>query len=217
MLLRKLRTFVSHPVASVEAKRRKTAGRRRRAREREERELRAERSFATEIPDLYAAVQEFHRGRPSGAIGPEWDDLWFLYSIVRERKPQTMLEFGSGCSTVVFAAALRDNESGHLWSVDQEAAWAESTAAGLPAELQKFVTLRHLPKPDPARRELVPDFAYLDGWGVNDLIALEPRLEPGFMLVIDGRRQSADKLKERWTRRYRYEKQPGRHIFELLG
>lgn len=40
---------------------------------------------------------------------PKWDDLARLYSLVRERKPFTILEFGSGFSTVVMAHALQEN------------------------------------------------------------------------------------------------------------
>ena len=40
---------------------------------------------------------------------PKWDDLARLYSLVRERKPFTILEFGSGFSTVVMAYALKKN------------------------------------------------------------------------------------------------------------
>jgi len=65
---------------------------------------------------------EFIAHRPAHAYAPDFSDLWFLYKIVRRRKPTWILEFGSGCSTVILAQALWDNEresveksSGHLY------------------------------------------------------------------------------------------------------
>ena len=48
-------------------------------------------------------------------IAPKWDDLARLHKLVRQRKPFTILEFGSGFSTVVMAHALQQN-----WSEYQE-------------------------------------------------------------------------------------------------
>ena len=48
-------------------------------------------------------------------IAPKWDDLARLHKLVRQHKPFTILEFGSGFSTVVVAHALQQN-----WSEYQE-------------------------------------------------------------------------------------------------
>src|SRR5258708_1019485 len=71
--------------------------------------------------------------RPKSAYAPNYEDLWFLYSLVRQKKPRIILEFGAGCSTVILAQALYDNarESleavGRLYSVDAVHYWADVT------------------------------------------------------------------------------------------
>lgn len=52
---------------------------------------------------------DFLAKRPPDAIPPEPADLWYLYRLVRRTKPRMILEFGSGCSTVLLAQALFDN------------------------------------------------------------------------------------------------------------
>ena len=49
----------------------------------------------TDNPDLYL---------------PEMDDLYFLYSLVREKAVTSILEFGSGWSTCVLSLALQENQ-----------------------------------------------------------------------------------------------------------
>ena len=41
---------------------------------------------------------------------PEWDDLVRLHKLVRSRKVTTVLEFGCGYSTVIFADAIQKNK-----------------------------------------------------------------------------------------------------------
>ena len=97
------------------------------------------------------SLSHFVNGRPRGAIGPEFADLWFLYRKVRLTKPKIILEFGSGCSTVTLAHALRENEcdgsksGGYLYSVDADSRWAESTAASMPENLRKFCAVSYSP------------------------------------------------------------------------
>ena len=47
-------------------------------------------------------------------ISPKWTDLAKIYIQVRERKPFSILEFGSGFSTVVMACALKQNWQEYL-------------------------------------------------------------------------------------------------------
>ena len=74
-------------------------------------------------------------------------DLANIYEIVRKRCPKIVLEFGVGFSTIVIAAALRDNYSaskicGHLHSVDAEMNWIENTKNKLSKELEQYVTFK---------------------------------------------------------------------------
>ncbi|WP_333834460.1 hypothetical protein [Rubrimonas sp.] len=79
---------------------------------------------------------------------PDLDDLARLYDLVRRRRVTTILEFGSGYSTAVMAAALEENRLDfadapaflalrrnnpfELHSVDGSAAWLETTATRIP-------------------------------------------------------------------------------------
>jgi len=61
------------------------------------------------------------------AIRADPCDLMHLYHAVRRLKPGRVLEFGSGHSTVVIAAALIKNGQGRLWTCDESPAWLEHT------------------------------------------------------------------------------------------
>ena len=58
--------------------------------------------------------------RPSHAIDPNYAVLYLLYRMVRKKKPRIVLEFGSGCSTVILAEALKDNGEGFLFSLESD-------------------------------------------------------------------------------------------------
>ncbi len=101
--------------------------------------------------DVLEVIRAFVAKRPPNALPPDYADLWFLYRQVKARKPKVVLEFGSGCSTVVLAQALyhigREAAElrGHLYAVDGEAAWAESTAAALPRHSRTLCTVSYSP------------------------------------------------------------------------
>ena len=182
-------------------------------------------------------LRRFRRAQPASALEPDWSDLWFLYRLVRERRPETLLEFGSGCSTVVLATAVRDNGVGHLWSLEVDERWARVTQAALPEELRDVVTLvqsraeasdRDLPGWTHANvPDVDPDFLYLDSPPLTserrvafDPIDLEPRFRPGFVMVLDGRRRNAFYLRDNLRGRYNVVEMPlfadaGRFLFEL--
>jgi hypothetical protein len=126
--------------------------------------------------DLLAA---FISKRAEGSFRPDYADLWYLYRMIRKRKPRTVLEFGSGCSTVILAKALHDNGSnscysGLLYSVDADARWADSTESSFPNCLRSVCEISYSPLLEteyegiPAWRhatipDVVPSFIYLDG------------------------------------------------------
>ena len=187
---------------------------------------------------------EFIAHRPAHAYAPDFSDLWFLYKIVRRRKPTWILEFGSGCSTVILAQALWDNEresveksSRHVISVDADSYWADATSDYLPdhlraicrvfysplLEVECFGTLafRHAKVPS-----VTPDFIYLDGPDLTperrvavDVLDIEDRFQPSFYLVVDGRKENTTFLLEHLKRRYvyRYRRQFRNSIFELIS
>jgi len=77
---------------------------------------------------------------------PTYTDLANLYQLIRLRKPTVIVELGTGFSTIVIAAALRDNldeqieTPGHLYSVDCNQRWIDNTKAKISSELEDFVT-----------------------------------------------------------------------------
>lgn len=66
-------------------------------------------------------------------MGPDYFTLDILFTTVRKVRPQVVLEIGSGWSTLIIAEALRQNGFGHLYSLDEDEAWANTTRAALPA------------------------------------------------------------------------------------
>lgn len=108
-------------------------------------------------------------------------DLAYLHHMVRRMKPQTIVEFGVGLSTLVLAHALEANatddparEPGKLHTVDSSEYWLGNTRSKLPEHLQALIELHH----SEARLttvngelchrfdrlpDVVPDLIYLDG------------------------------------------------------
>jgi hypothetical protein len=127
---------------------------------------------------------------------PELDDLTRLHHLIRTRKVTTILEFGVGKSTLVFADALKKNKEEfgefveknlrranafEIHSLDNITKWVETCKKDFKKELKKFVTFSVSPvemttfggractmyKKIP---NIAPDFIYLDGpdqWPVS--------------------------------------------------
>jgi hypothetical protein len=113
-------------------------------------------------------------GGDAAEAKPEAWDLAFLYRLVRTKRPDCVLEFGSGFSTIAIAEALSRNGTGRLYSLETSERWAANTARKLPQHLRSVVDLR------PARAEITvhngqvcsfyrelpnidPQIVYLDG------------------------------------------------------
>ena len=86
---------------------------------------------------------------------PEFSDLYFLYKTTRESYAVSILEFGSGYSTLIFAIALYQNylqfgqeylkkcthpNAFQLLTVDASPYFLETSIKRIPEEIQKFVT-----------------------------------------------------------------------------
>jgi predicted O-methyltransferase YrrM len=170
---------------------------------------------------------DFFATRPSDAIPPDHADLWYLYQLVRKKKPQVIFEFGSGCSTVLLAQALADNardsaaQRGFLYSLDVDEKWAQVTRDTIPEGLASFYEIRHAPvaivhhKGIPAfRHHNVPqvpvDMIYLDSPPLTpdvrvaiDPLELESLFRPGFVMCVDGRKENVRYLRSYLQRSYR--------------
>lgn len=92
-----------------------------------------EQQDADQLRQIQALIA-LHRLIPFEAVSP-WMTGWAatpefaatLYQIVRDRKPDTVLELGSGASSVIVAAALKQNGKGRLMCLDQDESFAERT------------------------------------------------------------------------------------------
>ncbi len=179
---------------------------------------------------------DYLKSRPVEAKPVKWDDLWFLYQQIRQKKPRCVLEFGSGCSTVIMAQALFDNieagdEAGTLLSIDNMEKWADVTRSTIPEHLNKLCNVIHCTKmsvmedSDRVWRhkdlpDFKPDFVHLDGPTLSpevrvaaDLVHLEHTFEFPFTLVIDGRPENAEYLRQKLTGQYRFRYSPVGHRY----
>lgn len=168
--------------------------------------------------------------RPATAKPPVWPELAVIHGEIRRLRPRRVLEFGSGCSTVVIAQALAENAAeghpGFLESLDADPHWGQVTIDSLPPRLAEHcrvaivpaIPAEHAGIPAWRHREVPPppfDFIYLDGPALTpereaalDLLDLEAELAPGTVVLVDGRypncRFLEAHLRRRWRRRRRH-------------
>jgi predicted O-methyltransferase YrrM len=123
-------------------------------------------------------------------ISPQGGDL--LYILVRAKRPNTVIEFGTsyGISTIYLAAAVADDGTGHVVSTDLGTAKVVAARANLTeARLADHVTI--LPGDAMTTLNDVPgpiDLVLLDGWKdwcLQLLRSLESRLASGALIVAD--------------------------------
>ncbi|WP_448585968.1 class I SAM-dependent methyltransferase [Thermaurantiacus sp.] len=176
-------------------------------------------------PDLKAALLD-DLGLPPGALpnlGSWKADAGFLALLaeeVRVRRPETVVEFGCGASSLVLGRALARNGRGTLLSFDQHAAFVAATRAwlgeyGIAADI-RVAPLAPPPAPWPgawyAHGPLPEriDLLVVDGppWTVHPFVrgAAEvafPNLAVGGRVVLDdGARPGERIVMARWQRRW---------------
>ncbi|MBN3040147.1 MAG: class I SAM-dependent methyltransferase [Candidatus Omnitrophica bacterium] len=147
------------------------------------------------------------------------------------------MEFGSGCSTLILAQALKDNKKGFLYSLEVSQHWREVTLESLPDELKAYCTVIHAPAVEIEYEgvlafrhsnvpDVAPEFLYLDSPTLTqarrvavDPLDLEERLEPGFFMVVDGRPANVIFLNKHLQKKYKFTHRPLFHnsSFELIG
>lgn len=71
--------------------------------------------------------------------GASATDYYLLHRYVTELRPRRILEFGTGMTTLVMAAAMREIGTGHVVTVDHIDKFSKETQADLPAECRPFV------------------------------------------------------------------------------
>lgn len=150
-------------------------------------------------------IAAFVGQRPESSYGPDYVDLWNLYHHVRTNRPQSILELGSGLSTLVMGYALMENGAGSLCSLEPDEEWARSTENSLPDCLRGHCAVIHsrgaacevggqATKCFAEKPLESPGMIYVDGasegacWkGAEDVMQLESQLVPGTTVFIDGR------------------------------
>jgi len=127
---------------------------------------------------------------------PVAEDLARLHRLIRKRKSFTILEFGSGLSTIVMADALSKNKADFLaleekpelrnrfmfqiFSVESDKQWIEHSQSNFPKHLLEHVNFHYSEiKIDTFNGrichfydnlpDIVPDFIYLDGPNPKDV------------------------------------------------
>jgi len=168
-------------------------------------------------------------------------DTGFLHRIVdavEELRPETVVELGSGASSLVCARALELNGGGRLVSYDQHAPFVAATAQWLRDEGLR-ADMRHAPlghrSPDwpgawyslsdvPASIDLL----VIDGppWAVHPFVrgaadALFTRLKPGGIVLLDDADRPGERIvARRWRRRWpdiAFGRMPGSTKGTLIG
>ena len=150
-------------------------------------------------------------------VSPEGGRL--LYALIRAARPPTVVEFGTsfGISTIHLAAAVRDNDAGHVISTELNAAKAARARANLAeAGLSDWVTILE----GDARQTLATvdapvGFVLLDGWKdlyLPVLRLLEPRLTAGALILADDTISQAEQMTDYLT----YVRDPAHGYLSIL-
>ena len=135
-------------------------------------------------------------GKLNTPFPPVAKDLARLHRLIRKRKAFTVLEFGSGLSTIVMADALSKNKADFLaieekpelrnrfmfqiFSVESDKQWIEHSQSNFPKHLLEHVNFHYSEiKIDTFNGrichfydnlpDIVPDFIYLDGPNPKDV------------------------------------------------
>lgn len=160
------------------------------------------------LGDVANVVDGFQSRRPGDAFKPDWFDLSLLYNDVRRLKPQLVLEYGSGVSTVVLAQAVRDNGSGRVVSLESDKEWTRINRDALPYYLFGVCEIVHS-QPyhitiDGVKGWSFPfkcdaDYIYVDGPpGEGDrVVTVDPIYCRHKTIVVDGRTTTKNFLARR--------------------
>lgn len=146
--------------------------------------------------------------------------LTLLVDHIEAHRPQTVVEFGSGASSLIIARALERNGGGRLMSFDQHADFVDATRAwlashGLDADLSHAALgpsptgwpgLWYQPHGLPDRIDLL----VIDGppWTIHPLTrgsadSLFDRIAPGGMVLLDDAARPGERLvAQRWRRQW---------------
>lgn len=148
-------------------------------------------------------------------------DYLILYEYVRQRRPATVVEFGTGTTTMIMAHAMQEVGFGRIVTIDHIAKFSDETREAMPADLRprvEFVltwveaemaegvtTLRYHDAPNVA-----PDMVFVDGpptlfgkqhFPSSDALHLVKTATVPADIIIDRRLATARYLSEHLGRR----------------
>lgn len=146
--------------------------------------------------------------------------LTLIVDHIEAHRPQTVVEFGSGATSLVIAQALKLHGGGALHSYDQHADFVTATQGWL-ANHGLDADMRHAPLDDPApgwpgcwyAADRLPeriDLLVIDGppWTIHPLTrgsaeSVFTRLAPGGTIMLDDAARLGERLvARRWRRRW---------------
>jgi predicted O-methyltransferase YrrM len=157
---------------------------------------------------LYSTLKIAHPLPPMRLWAASPDFVVLAVSLIREHRPQVVLEVGSGVSTIISSYALQELGEGQLISLEHEAQFAEVTSSNLIAHrLDHIASVRYAPlKPLNLNGASQPwyDVAALDNIPPVDLLVVDgppsgtaemarypalpvlfERLKPGAYILVD--------------------------------
>jgi predicted O-methyltransferase YrrM len=136
-----------------------------------------------ELPDVKYTVRDV-------SSPPMQGDLYAW--LVAHRRPETVIEFGSGfgVSGMYFAAALEENEFGHLYSFEINDEWADVAERAIAAFSSRFTLTRGAFEDHVDAVGGRIDLALVDGIHTYDFVMkqwqiLQPRMSPGGLVLFD--------------------------------
>jgi len=198
--------------------------------------------------------------------GPEIEDLYRVYQIIYLNKRTTILEFGTGWTSLIIARALHDLKKKYLYQasklrrnnlyelfvIDDFKKYLDISKNRI-SKIDELKNLKIHWKYSPVNMELYngqismtykylhlcnPDFIYIDGPDqfkvkgkikgftanhgdmmpmVNDILKFENYLNPGTIILVDGRAANTYFLKNNFRRNwlYHFDEENNQHFFYL--
>lgn len=127
---------------------------------------------------LNAQLRTEHPLPPLGGAALLPDSAATLVGLINERRPQTIVELGSGVSTIICAATLKQLGGGRVVSLDHETRYAQITRAQIMRQgLSPWADVRHAPL----------EVTHIDGqswrWYARSALSDIERID---LLIVDG-------------------------------
>ena len=178
-------------------------------------------------------LMEIYDTVPKRVYPMDPSDLLNIYNLIRERRPRTVWEFGSGLSTPMIATAMRHNAessndpaAGKFISFEDSEFWHEQTLKYFAPWMENCDyrvceaydhdykgalcrTVKGMPLDEP------PDFVYIDGPYLKEKariisipVEIEENAPADYFILIDGLGETTRFARRNLTRRYDYYNDP---------